>query len=221
MDKMTANEAQEIERAATDPADTRGTSLEPGSLADVYAEMSKRATAEAVRIGVEVGTKAAEKRLEEGKKEQAKGRYDRRVRNTRYLLANYRNLKDHVKGAVYSGRKVNESAIDILDGLDGFEYEENYYIESIKQSQQRTLIILTHIEEMLNLWRISCEQSQKPEDLRRYRVVYAAYIDPEKKTVEEISQENGIEKGTYYKDLKKAMKPLSALIFGIDGMRLA
>ena len=92
MDKMTANEAQEIERAATDPADTRGTSLEPGSLAEVYAEMSKRATAEAVRIGVEVGTRAAEKRLEEGKKEQAKGRYDRRVRNTRYLLANYRNL---------------------------------------------------------------------------------------------------------------------------------
>lgn len=221
MDKMTANETKEIEKDAMGCDRGEGTSMEPGSLAEVYAEMSKRATAEAVRIGVEVGTKVAEKRLEEGQKEQAKGRYDRRVRNTRYLLANYRNLKDHVKGAVFSGRRVNESAIDILDGLDGFKYEENYYIQSIKQSQQRTLIILTHIEEMLNLWRISCEQSQKPEEMRRYRVVYAAYIDPEKKTVEEISQENGIEKGTYYKDLKKAMKPLSALIFGIDGMRLA
>lgn len=44
-----------------------------------------------------------------------------------------------------------------LEDLDRFRYEENYYIQSINQSQQSTLVILNHIEGMLSLWRISCE----------------------------------------------------------------
>ncbi len=199
----------------------KGSSMEAGSVAEVYGILSQQAINEAIRIGVEAGTAAAEKRLEEGKKEQAKGRYKRRLHNTRLLLANYRNLKEHVSGAVFNGRKAKESALDILDGLDNFEYEDAYYISSIKQSQQRTLIILTHIDEMLNLYRISCEQSGKEEEMRRYRILNAAYIDPEKKSPEEIARENHVEKRTYYSDLGKAIKPLSALIFGIDGIRLA
>lgn len=199
----------------------KGSSMEAGSVAEVYGILSQQAINEAIRIGVEAGTAAAEKRLEEGKKEQAKGRYKRRLHNTRLLLANYRNLKEHVSGAVFNGRKAKESALDILDGLDNFEYEDAYYISSIKQSQQRTLIILTHIDEMLNLYRISCEQSGKEEEMRRYRILNAAYIDPDKKSPEEIARENHVEKRTYYSDLGKAIKPLSALIFGIDGIRLA
>ena len=74
---------------------------------------------------------------------------------------------------------------------------------------------------MLNLYRISCEQSGKAEEMRRYRILHAAYIAPEKKSAEEIARENCVEKRTYYSDLGKAVKPLSALIFGIDGIRLA
>lgn len=198
-----------------------GTSREPGALADAYAVMRRRAMEEGIQIGVEVGTAAAEKRLQEGRKEQRKGRYNRRLHNTRLLLANYRNLKDHVSGAIFKGRQMKESALDILDGLDDERLEDNYYIESIKQTQQRTLIILAHIDKMVELYRISCEQSGKPEEIRRYRILYAAYLDPVRKTPEEIARENCVEKRTYYSDIGKAMKPLSALIFGIDGVRLA
>ena len=140
-----------MEQSAEEKEEVKGTSREPGALAGVYEVLSQRAIDEAIRIGVEAGTAAAERRLEEGKKEQTKGRYSRRLHNTRLLLANYRNLKEHVSGAVFNGRKAKESALDILDGLDSFEYEDNYYIGSIKQSQQRTLIILTHIDEMLKV----------------------------------------------------------------------
>lgn len=203
-----------------DEKEVKGTSMEPGSLADIYATMSMRATQEAVRVGVEAGTRAAEERLEKGRKEYAKGRLKRRQHNTRLLLANYRNLKEHVAGAVYNGRKANETALEILEGLDEFEYEDNYVINSIKQSQQRTMIILTHIDAMLNLYRIACEQSGKPEEMRHYRILYAAYIDPERKSAEKIAKENDVEKRTFYSDIKKAIKPLSALLFGIDGVRL-
>lgn len=198
----------------------KGTSREPGALAEAYEIMRRRAMEDGIQIGVEAGTAAAEKRLQEGRNAQIKGRYKRRLHNTRLLLANYRNLKEHVSGAVYKGRAMKESALDILDGLDEHELEDNYYIDSIKQTQQRTLIILAHIDEMLNLYRISCEQSGKPEEIRRYRVLYATYIDPERKSAEEIASENHTQKRTYYSDLGKAMKPLSALLFGIDGVRL-
>lgn len=203
------------------PQDVEGTSREPGALADAYAVMRRRAMEEGIQIGVEVGTAAAEKRLQEGRKEQRKGRYNRRLHNTRLLLANYRNLKDHASGAIFKGRQMKESALDILDGLDDERLEDNYYIESIKQTQQRTLIILAHIDKMVELYRISCEQSGKPEEIRRYRILYAAYLDSVRKTPEEIARENCVEKRTYYSDIGKAMKPLSALIFGIDGVRLA
>lgn len=199
----------------------KGTSMEPSSAAEIYAAMSQRAVEEAIRIGIETGTAAAEKRLAEATKEQEKGRYKRRLHNTRLLMANYRNLKDHVNGAIFRGKQMKESALDILDGLDRERLENNYYIDSIKQSQQKTLIILAHIDQMLELYRIACDQSGKPEEMRRYKILYAAYIDPERKTVEQIAQENHVEKRTYYSDLGKAIKPLSALIFGIDGVRLA
>ena len=203
------------------PQGVEGTSREPGALADAYAVMRRRAMEAGIQIGVEVGTAAAEKRLQEGRKEQRKGRYNRRLHNTRLLLANYRNLKDHVSGAIFKGRQMKESALDILDGLDDERLEDNYYIESIKQTQQRTLIILAHIDKMVELYRISCEQSGKPEEIRRYRILYAAYLDPVRKTPEEIARKNCVEKRTYYSDIGKALKPLSALIFGIDGVRLA
>lgn len=192
---------------------TKGTSMEPGYLADAYEAMHRRAIEDGIQIGVEM----AEARW----KAQTKERYKRRLRNTRLLLANYRNFKDHVRGAVFKGRRMKESALDILDGLDVDQLEDNYYIESIEQSQQRTMIILAHIDEMLNLYRISCEQSGKPEELRRYNILYAAYISQEVKSAEEIAHDFDVEKRTYYKDIEKAMKPLSALIFGIDGIRLA
>ena len=107
-----------MEQSVEEKEEVKGTSREPGALAGVYEVLSQRAIDEAIRIGVEAGTAAAERRLEEGKKEQTKGRYTRRLHNTRLLLANYRNLKEHVSGAVFNGRKAKESALDILDGLD-------------------------------------------------------------------------------------------------------
>ena len=203
-----------------DEQNIKGTSMEPPALADVYLQMAARATEEAIRIGVEIGTATAERRLNEAREERSKGRYKRRLHNTRLLLANYRKLKDHVSGAVFTGKQAKETAVEILDGLDSYEFEDRYYINAIKQSQQRTMIILAHIDEMMKLYRISCEQSGKPEEERRYRVIYAAYIDPERPNPAETAAENGIDESTYYRDIRDALKPLSALLFGIDGIHL-
>lgn len=79
------------------------------------------------------------------REKERKSRQDRRLHNTRLLLKNYRLLKEHTKGAIFNASQAKERAVDILDGLNDYEMDDGLYIESIKKSQQRTLIILAHL----------------------------------------------------------------------------
>jgi hypothetical protein len=176
----------------------------------------------AIQKGVAAGVQAAADRMEEERKRERKGRYDRRLHNTRLLLKSYRALKYHALGAVSTGAQANgirENAVDILDSLDDERIDDTLYIESIKRSQQRTQIIIEHIDEMVRYWRIDCEQSGKEEAIRRYRIIWDTYLGDDPATAEELAERENIERRTVYKDIKAAMRPLSALIFGIDGIR--
>ena len=198
----------------------------PGIVAGQIAVVGVRRLDIAIEKGVAAGVKAATDRIEEERKKERKGRYDRRLHNTRLLLKNYRVLKHHALDAVHTGARANEviseNAVDILDDLESMGFrkvDDRLYIESIKRSQQRTRIIIEHIDEMLRYWRIDCEQSGREEALRRYRIVVDTYISDDQMTAEELAQREHIEKRTVYKDIKAAMRPLSALIFGIDGIK--
>lgn len=198
----------------------------PGIVAGQIAVVGVRMLDIAIEKGVAAGVKAATDRIEEERKKERKGRYDRRLHNTRLLLKNYRVLKHHALDAVHTGARANEviseNAVDILDDLESMGFrkvDDRLYIESIKRSQQRTRIIIEHIDEMLRYWRIDCEQSGREEALRRYRIVFATYIGDDQIAAEDLARREHIEKRTVYKDIKAAMRPLSALIFGIDGIK--
>ena len=104
--------------------------------------------------------------------------------------------------------------------MDEYCFDDNLYIESIKRSQQRTFIILQHLDEMLKYFRIYCEQSGREEEMRWYRIIMKTYINDERKTAEQIAEEENIERRTVYKNITTAIKPLSALIFGVDSLKL-
>ena len=193
----------------------------PGIAAGQIAVVGVRMLDIAIEKGIAAGVKAATDRIEEERKKERKG-----LHNTRLLLKNYRVLKHHALDAVHTGARANEviseNAVDILDDLESMGFrkvDDRLYIESIKRSQQRTRIIIEHIDEMLRYWRIDCEQSGREEALRRYRIVVDTYISDDQMTAEELAQREHIEKRTVYKDIKAAMRPLSALIFGIDGIK--
>lgn len=182
--------------------------------------LSQRTMDLAIQRGIQSGLDAAMDYIAAEKRTQKKSRYDRRLRNTRLLLKNYRAFKLHATGAVFDGKQVKENAVDILDGLDDFSFDDGLYIESIKKSQQRTLIILRHIDEMLKYYRIACEQSGKEEEMRCYRIIMATYITDERKTAEEVATVENVEKRTVYKNITMAVKTLSSLIFGVDSIRM-
>lgn len=191
-----------------------------GATGFLYACISSRVMEQAIQRGIDAGVKAAMEHIRTEREKERKSRQDRRLHNTRLLLKNYRLLKEHTKGAIFRANQARERAMDILDGLNDYEMDDGLYIESIKKSQQRTLIILAHIDQMLELYKAYCYNSGNPENIRRYGVVMATYIDEPKKSALEIAGTFGIEKRTVYKDIKAAANPLTALLFGIDSLRM-
>lgn len=191
-----------------------------GAAGELYASISARVMEKAVQQGIQAGVTAAMDYIEAERKQAKKGRQDRRLHNTRLLLKNYRLLKRHTKGAIYNASQAKERAIDILDGLDDYGMNDTLYIESIKKSQERTLIILAHIDQMLELYKAYCYNGGNGEDVRRYGVIMATYIDEPKKSAQEIAGTFEIERRTVYKDITAAITPLTALIFGIDGLKM-
>lgn len=189
--------------------------------------MSKKAVNhnDIVRIAAEVGAAAGVKAYEKEKAKAKKELEDRRLRNTKLLLQNYRTLKLHLTESVCSEEQLYEniaaSALEILYGLDDQD-DETLYIESINRSQMRTEIIMQHIDHMLYIYKTICENSKYKEDMRRYKVLHAMYIAPALETVsvEDVAEQEYISVRTVYNDLSSAYITLSALFFGIDGLRL-
>lgn len=171
---------------------------------------------EVMKMAAETGAKAAMDKLNQEKIERLKTRYDKRLRNTEVLLRNYRAFVIYKNDAVYSSSK----AIEILDELDSYEFEDEMYVESIKKSRDRTAIIVSHVDKMLNVFRYMCESNPRPGEARKYKAIHALYIDEKQKTPEDICTELSVNQRTLYRDRKSGIQFLSGLLFGIDGVKI-
>lgn len=173
------------------------------------------------QAGAEVGAAAAVKAIEREQYKYRKKKLDRKLHNTKLLLKNYRTLQAHYKNAVYDVDSAEENSADfaeILARMNSGIYDDDMYIESIKQSCVRTKIIMTHVNRMLDIYEASCNQSGKVESQRRWRVLSALYLSPKSKTVTEIALAENIGERTVYKDIDACVADLSTLFFGIGAL---
>lgn len=168
----------------------------------------------------EIGAKEAMKAYKQEKKKEQDKRADRRLRNTRLLLRNYHMLKEHSENSVFGRTQMEESALNILESMMNL-YDDEIIIESIRRSATRTAIIISHIEIMFSLYSAYCEKSQNRElDRRRYKVIWERYIAEPVSSVKEIAIKYNMSKENVYSDLKVAEEMLTALIFGVDGLKV-
>ncbi|WP_018934587.1 hypothetical protein [Gracilibacillus lacisalsi] len=171
-------------------------------------------TEKQLKLITEVASEKAIEAYNEYMNKKAKEKHDRRLRNTKLLLKNYRTFVLHCSEVKMDIDEI-EQPKDILDEL---ERDENA-IESIKKSKERTLIMVNFINSMLSVYKALCERSIKPEEQRRYDVVYKMYIATEESKAEDIATCHNIETRTVYRDVNKACNTLSGLIFGVDSIR--
>lgn len=156
---------------------------------------------------------------QERKKEQGK-RADRRLRNTKLLLRNYHMLKEHAENSVFGRMQMEESALDILESMMSM-YDNEVVIESIKRSATRTAVIVSHIETMFGLYEAYCSNAPNREiEMRRYEVVWDMYMADDTLSAKEIAEKQHMSKDSVYADLRVATERLTALIFGVDGLKV-
>ena len=171
---------------------------------------------EIIKLAVEAGTQAGIMAWRQEHNNLRKGRHDRRLRNTKLLLKNYRMFNEHCTRAVYEASQIDEKPIDIIDLMWDPYDSSKISVDSIKKSAARTRIIMEHINEMLLIYKAMCDKSEKAEDKRRCRVLHAMYIADTLSTTEKIAIFESIDTRTVYKDIDIACEKMSALIFGID-----
>ena len=182
--------------------------LTQGQLKDIY----EKAAA--------IGANEALKTFKQEQKKEYSRRADRRLWNTKLLLRNYRMLKEHAENSVFGRTQMEESALDILESMMSI-YDNEIIIESIKRSATRTAVIVSHIETMFGLYAAYCDKSPNRDiEMRRYEVLWDMYMVENTLSVKEVAAKQHVSKDTVYTDIRMATEKLTALIFGVDGLKM-
>ena len=181
-------------------------------------EYLQKAEAEIIKLAAEAGARAALEAFEREKKNIVQANKDWRLRNTKLLLRRYRLIKIHCEGAIYGSAQARVKDDDFASLMEECKMTDKVFIESIKRSAERTALIMSHVDEMLKLYEIYCVNSRKPEEIRRFDVVFGLYISEIPLTADELARRNNVVERTVYKDIDAAAEKLSVLFFGIDGV---
>jgi hypothetical protein len=173
--------------------------------------------AEAAKIGAQAGINA----FSEQQKNHIKKVRDKKLKNTRLLLKNYRMIKEHADNAIFEvSKELQEKMIHIIN-LMWETPNTDLTIESIKKSIERTKLLIEHTDSMLKVYKTACEKSCKPENMRQYRIIDMLYIqDNQNINIAKIAAFENIDERTVYRDITIAVEKISVLLFGIDSLEL-
>lgn len=173
------------------------------------------------QIGAEMGAKAARRAMERERRRFKKQQYDWRYQNTKLLLRNYRRLNAYYENAIFDTEGAEEADKDfeeILRSMNEKLLDEEIVVESIQKNFAATKIIMTHVNKMLDCYKIMCERSRRTDDARHWRVLDGLYLAEDYTTAEEIAKQEHIDKRTVYRDIDICAADLTALFFGVGGI---
>lgn len=173
------------------------------------------------KIGAEIGAKTALETAEREIISYKQQEYDWKYHNTKLLLRNYRRLKKYFENAIFnsdSAGEADESFESIMRKL-GKNASEKIFVESIQKNYITTKIIMTHVNRMLEVYEAMCKHSGRQDDERHWRVLEGLYIADNYTTAEKIASREGIDKRTVYRDVDICVADLTALLFGVGGIK--
>lgn len=151
------------------------------------------------KMAEEVAERAVYKILNKGK--------DWRFQNTKLLMRNYKNLKQHMLG--------EKDEIKILyEGMDNDYVKVDYmWLESIIKSKGKTIQILKYVDEKLKFLEQEYEKRKQSEKYRAFELLLI-----ENKSNIEMQIELGCSKNMPNKWANEVVRELSVLLWGIDAI---
>lgn len=174
-----------------------------------------------LNLVVEMASKIATERAIEIHKqlhaEDAQRARDKRLRNTKLLLKNYREFKNYVDKVEKKVVK-KEGFDDSATISDLLVYGEDI-VKSIKESTQRTILMVQYIDQSLSAFKYICENDPYRDSYRQYEVLHLRYVVG--MTIEDIADEFRINERSVYKAIDSASERLSVILFGVYGIQIA
>ena len=183
-----------------------------------FVALTKEEVEEMIAKAALAGASVAVETLEKAHQKEQKEMKDRRLHNTRLLLRNYRMLKESCSKAVYQKEHSEKTTEEVIEELMSMKASDGVIVNSIKESAERTGIIISHVDRMFAVYRMYCGKYGEKER-RQYKVIKFMYITKERLSVAELAKKFNVSKVTIYDDIKIAEEQLSALFFGINGLR--
>ena len=129
--------------------------------------------------------------------------------NTKLLLKNYNELKNHSMNAVY--KNIDEEVIDRMNGEEANYSDDKIFIESIKVSKIKTLIIITHIDVALERVR---QKHVMKGTYEKYKALELYYIKEKRK--EEIAEELNSSTKSITRWIKETEEDVAINVFGVN-----
>ena len=172
-------------------------------------ELSKQVIKEVLKENLEekVVTKMAEEVAERAVYKILNKGTDWRFQNTKLLMKNYKNLKQHILG--------EKEEIKILyEEMDNDFVRVDYmWLESIIKSKGKTIQILKYVDEKLRFLEAEYEKRKQSEKYKAFELLLI-----ENKSNIEIQLELGCSKNIPNKWANEVLRELSVLLWGIDAI---
>jgi len=159
---------------------------------------------------LQVITETAIKAYRENEQKIQKENYDRRLRNIKLLLTHYRSLVLHCEKLEDDYIKFENTSIQDLD-IGEINIET---IESIKESKTKSLAMVYFVRGKMEAYKRSCSE----EEMKYFRVLEKRFLTPEKHTIQDIAEVEGIDRATVYRYLDKAVEDLPVVFFGVKAI---
>lgn len=168
-------------------------------------------TEKQLKLITEVASREAIKAYKEDQMKRQKEKHDRRLRNIKLLLNNYRALVIHCEDLKDELIELEDTSIQELD-IDEINLES---IESIKKSKTKSIAMVYFVKGKIEAYKRSCNE----DEMKYFRVLEKKYITEKKYTNQEIAEIEGVEERTIRRYLNKALEDLPVIFFGVDAIK--
>lgn len=150
--------------------------------------------------------KAVKKAIKEYSKQEKQERKKKALHNTKLLLKNYNKINSSIDEAISEAKQLEQNLVIV-------DEEEEVYINSIRKSKLRSLIVIAHIEKALTLTE---EEYEQKDMIYKYNALYDCLINGV--TFEEEAELLNASVVTIRRWINEVTKVISIRIFGSDGV---
>lgn len=157
---------------------------------------------------IKVITQAVLAEREKQEKKSLQEKQDNRFRNTELLCKNYRKLSAHCE-------KIPEQMNIIRHEIDLGMFDQPIDLKSVMKSKQKTKMMMEYIDAMILAYKkLSSSGSLVAE--RRFNILFDMYLSQQYTNPNELFERYGVERSTFYRDLRKSIEEFSVVLFGLD-----